>query len=63
MALFCQVKEGMLLEDVSAQVSNLATKVTECYSVFDIFDLTYVKVSIIFQCPYAILCHSHGDKQ
>jgi hypothetical protein len=29
MVLFCQVKEGTLLEDVSTQVSNLATKVTE----------------------------------
>jgi hypothetical protein len=39
MALFYQVKEGKLLDDVSTQVSNLATKVMKCCSLSDLFML------------------------
>jgi hypothetical protein len=54
MALFCQVKEGTLLEDFSVHISDLATKVTKSYSVFDLFDSQMVNVNIMLQCSHAV---------
>lgn len=71
MALFCQVKEGKLLEDVSTQVSNLATKVMKYCSVSDLTvsnlqtqlkspdsNISYYKslIEIIISCLSKYIC-------
>jgi hypothetical protein len=53
MALFCQVKEGKLLDDVSTQVSNLATKVMKYCSVTD---LTIPNLQIQLKSPVFMYC-------
>jgi hypothetical protein len=63
MALFCQVKDGKLLEDVGTQVSNLATKVMKYYSVSDlpISNLQIQLISPVFMYYCFFVIHVEPD--